>query len=60
LANLDVAVGALGVAIVLILWSIDKWFWSPTPLTSGKKVIAGVFALVGLFWLYVAWVAVTA
>lgn len=57
MVNLDLAVGSLGIALSMILWGIDKLGGDGHP--TFKKGVGLVYLVVGVFWLYVAYVAAT-
>jgi hypothetical protein len=58
MANIDIAIGALGIALSMILWGIDRVWRENHP--TFRRSVGGVYLAVGLFWLYIALVAATA
>jgi hypothetical protein len=55
--NLDVGLAALGLALSMITWGLDKLWGEGHP--NLKKVVGVAYIGAGIFWFYVMYVAFT-
>lgn len=52
MANIDLALAALGVALAMITWGLDKMHYFERHPRFGNRV-GKIYVLVGLFWLFI-------